>query len=389
MLLRNTRLFVAGVLLIVSLQFVQAANAAAVAGGDLRTTYDWKQVKIGGGGFVTGIVSHPSVAGLFYCRADVGGAYRLLPGHDTWEQIVTASSVPPSFVAYADYQGVDGIGVSASDPDVVYIAYKGNVLRSSDRGGHFVAGNLAVTMNANDEGRYAERLGADPLNANVVYLGTRKDGLWRTLDGLTWTKVMPVPAGVYASNGICGIVRVLVDPGAGNVSGRSRTVYAFVYGTSGGGGVYCSYDGGATWSDISVLPDGPGKAALFRDADVSPAGGFVCISPNRAWRWNGTAWRAIAVPGSGDLMDVAVDPANDARIICTSSNGGQFRTTDGGSHWIGPLPALRRSPQIPWMASTDESLVFHRRGDLRLTRARSDLDGRGDRRVVERRSGHA
>lgn len=39
--------------------------------------YQWRNVGIGGGGFVPGVVFHPAEQGLAYTRTDVGGAYRL------------------------------------------------------------------------------------------------------------------------------------------------------------------------------------------------------------------------------------------------------------------------------------------------------------------------
>ena len=43
--------------------------------------------KIGGGGFIPGIVFNPSLKGLAYARADIGGPYRL-NSDDSWTPLV-------------------------------------------------------------------------------------------------------------------------------------------------------------------------------------------------------------------------------------------------------------------------------------------------------------
>jgi len=47
----------------------------------------WKNVKIGGGGgFVPGIVFHPTAKGVAYARTDIGGLYRL-NSDDSWTAV--------------------------------------------------------------------------------------------------------------------------------------------------------------------------------------------------------------------------------------------------------------------------------------------------------------
>jgi len=52
--------------------------------------FSWQNVKIGGGGgFIPGIVFHPTAKGVAYARTDIGGLYRLNVD-DSWT-VVTDS----------------------------------------------------------------------------------------------------------------------------------------------------------------------------------------------------------------------------------------------------------------------------------------------------------
>jgi hypothetical protein len=64
------RRFTAGSRIIIA-ALVLAATAQAAT-----PTYQFHNVQIVGGGFVTGLVAHPIIPKLFFARTDIGGAYR-------------------------------------------------------------------------------------------------------------------------------------------------------------------------------------------------------------------------------------------------------------------------------------------------------------------------
>jgi hypothetical protein len=66
----------------------------------------WRTVPIGGGGFVTGVMSHPVTPYRTYIRTDVGGAYRWDAAGGTWLPLL--ESVPR---LQGRYYGVEAMGL--------------------------------------------------------------------------------------------------------------------------------------------------------------------------------------------------------------------------------------------------------------------------------------
>ena len=154
--------------------------------------YTWTSVPVVGGGFVDGIICHPTVEGLRYCRTDMGGAYRWDNSQKRWVQLLDWLSEADS-----NLQGVESIALDPKHPERVYMAcgtyttLQGSILRSDDYGKTFLRTDVPILMGGNEGGRgNGERMMVDPLNENVIYFGTRLDVLWRSTDrGLNWEKV--------------------------------------------------------------------------------------------------------------------------------------------------------------------------------------------------------
>jgi hypothetical protein len=84
----------------------------AAATKDISSTMKWGALRIGGGGFVSGIVTGKKA---MYARTDVGGAYRYNYDTDSWEQLL-------GFITEDDrgLLSVDAMAIDPTDDNTVY-----------------------------------------------------------------------------------------------------------------------------------------------------------------------------------------------------------------------------------------------------------------------------
>ncbi|CAM3123537.1 sialidase [Rariglobus hedericola] len=337
------------------------SGLSVVHGADVSADYTWKPMKIGGGGWVTGLDINPTHKDVRYVRTDVSGAYRWEAATSSWRQVVTASSMPSGSVAYGKYSGVDSLVSAPSKPDIAYMAFagkpygvaEGNIYKSVNRGDTWTPTNFGekkVAMEPNGEGRQeGERLAVDPLNSDVVYYGSMSDGLWTTRDaGVSWTRVAGLPTG--APNH--GVNTVVFDRDPSNRGSKTKVLYATVDGE----GIYRSADAGETWRKISDA--GPATAGRPRDAEIGPDGTYFVAYDNdkgatgAVWKYSRAGvWTDITPTGkeggSQSYADLAVDP-NDARHVVVMRNGGKvFVSKDQGATWDYHTFQLT-SPNVQW-----------------------------------------
>jgi hypothetical protein len=351
---------------------VAAAVHAASGRQPASEAYAWKNVQMVGGGFVTGIVFHPTAKDVRYCRTDIGGAYRWNAGAKRWEPLL-------DWLPYEDrnLMGVESLAVDAADPDRLYLACgtytnpatpDGAILRSADRGRTFERANVPFKMGGNENGRgNGERLAVDPNDGRILYLGTRHAGLWRSANrGATWSRVDSFPSveevlppkppdePPWVQRGGSGVVFVVFDPRSGKRGAPSSTLYV---GASlmGRENLFRSSDGGRTWQAVPGHPTAyrPNHAVLASDGTLYVSYGTNPgpwrMSDGGVWKLDtGTgAWTDITpekpAPEGGKAFGyaaVAVD-ARDPRALIASTFGhpaghGEdeiFRSTDAGRTW--------------------------------------------------------
>src|SRR4051812_8357989 len=357
--------------------------------------YTWKNVAIGGGGFVPGIIFNQGRSGLVYARTDIGGAYRWDTAASRWVPLL-------DWVGFADwgYNGAASLATDPVDPNRVYVAAgmytnswdpnNGGILRSADQGRTWAVTPLPFKLGGNMPGRgMGERLAVDPNNDKVLYLGAPSGhGLWRSTDyGATWAQVANFPnVGNYApdpsdTSGYQsdneGVPWVVFDKSTASAGGTTQGIYVGVADKQ--NTVYRSTDGGASWSRIAGQPTGylahkgvldPVNHLLY--LATSDTGGPYDGAKGDVWKYDITtgAWTQISpIPSSSSddyfgYSGLTIDRQHPGTIMVATQVSWWpdiiiFRSTDSGATWTRiwdwtsyPDRGLRYSQDIssvPWL----------------------------------------
>ena len=285
-----------------------------------QSEYAWSTVPFGGGGYITGIVTHPADPELVYARTDVSGAYR-------WENGKWVSMTEQ--FTEKNFYGVAGLAVDPGDPDTVYMAVGKypdqpcDVLKSDDRGVSWSSCSFPQTFSANGDLRaFGECIAVSPLDSNVVYVGTESGGLWKSSDGGgTWQAVAGVPesspvrclvfdgAALYAASYSGGVYRITSEhcekiQGSPPAVRRMAVADGALY--MAGAGLYKYAEG-----SVSMLPVESGVSYI---SGLDARGQFIVISAN-----------------TGNIMKFPL-----------------YYSTDGGRTWNNAFRRETHNSTIPW-----------------------------------------
>jgi photosystem II stability/assembly factor-like uncharacterized protein len=322
--------------------------------------YKWRSLPTGGVEYATGLVWNPRHPQDLYLRADGGGIWKFDRKNTRW--IALMDNLPWK---WSNLTTVESIGVDANNRNVLYVAAGSSrwnkphdVLKTTDGGKTwqrtFVKNEKGEDVMSEGNGpnkQGGERLVVDPNSPNVLFFGSRNDGLFTSRNGAkTWQQVQSFPT-KGARWG--GITFVTLDWKAGKGGQPTQTMYVGVHAGRAAdgndaplveGGVYRSTDGGKTWARSE---GGPTKDTSPLRGRIGPDGTlFVTTVSNsswdsggngKVWKFKNEKWSDITPEPKWNYCGINIHPTDANKIVCSPTGGKGnvpwFYSTDGGATW--------------------------------------------------------
>src|SRR5207247_760789 len=248
----------------------------------------WRDIGIYRGGRSVAVAGSASRVGEFWMGTTGGGVFKTTDGGDTWTPVTDK------------YFGgtIGAIGVSESNPDIVYVG----------------------------TGEY-------PIRGNVA----AGDGVWKTTDGgKTWTSV-----GLGETQQIS---RVRVHPTNPDIVWVGAQGHA--YGTNAERGVYKTTDGGKTWNKMLFRNDSTGVSDRVLDPS-NPTVLYAAFWQAQRYPWQlvsgGQGGGLFQSTDGGESFKVFRDPhgdnhdmwiaSNDPQRMIEANDGGANLSFNGGKTW--------------------------------------------------------
>ena len=342
-----------------------ASGTAPVLAATVGSATTYSSVKWGGGGYVTGLIYHPTTANVLYARTDIGGAYRWNQATSSWTPITDGIGFNGG---ESRFHGAESIALDPNNDQLVYMVtgmytFEGNgrIYISSDRGTTWTHYDLPFPVGGNNPARaIGERLSVDPNNPATLFYGSRTAGLWKSTDsGHTWAQVASLSSTSLTNDQVntmggwvTGVESLMFDTSTKGTGVPTSTLYAAIaqdYATAAGltSTLYKSGDGGSTWAPVSV-PSAVSGYFITHTVRTSDGAFYVAFSkgagpgvagPGYLYKFSGGTWTLLASNSSAGYGGVSVSgTGSTARIALGVSNtwgSGQVvqLSDDGGTTW--------------------------------------------------------
>jgi photosystem II stability/assembly factor-like uncharacterized protein len=258
------------------------------------------------------------------------GVYKSTDGGKTWKQI-----------GLKDTSQISRIRIHPRNPDLVYVAALGHVYGPNEERGVFRSKDGGQTWEKilyRDNKTGAIDLILDPANPRIIYAalwefyrtayslssGGPGSGLFKSFDGGdTWTEISRNKG---LPQGVLGKIGVTVSPA------KPERIWVIIEAED--GGVFCSDDEGATWRKMNDDRRLRQRAWYYTRIYADPKDSETIYVLNTGFYRSvdgGKAYTSIRVP-HGDNHDLWIDPENPNRMI-NSNDGGANVSFNGGLSW--------------------------------------------------------
>ncbi|WNR46135.1 WD40/YVTN/BNR-like repeat-containing protein [Paenibacillus roseipurpureus] len=315
-----------------------------ISQNDANIRYKWAQSRVGGGGYITGLLQHPDLPGMLFARCDVAGVLVSRDGGESFEAINHGMSE-------SSHHSVESFATSPHDSNVWFRCSGeardrrtfGFIHKSTDGGFTWRLVTREPDYIGNGNHRYfGEMIAVDPNDPNNVVAASFSMGLFRSEDlGETWHSVglkgepfkavafhPDLPGKVYAGTMTEMAHLDYLNP---QFSPRKH-----------GGRLYVSEDHGATWSLLYERED-------IAFADLAFSRGLMLVAGGETGIWRSTDGGLSFEKASAGLPL----PAVCSNIAADPFQPGTFYT--GICRW----PDQVHIPVIPLYVTRDDGESWH------------------------------
>lgn len=310
--------------------------------------YQFKNVNIGGGGYITGMKIHPNNADVKYWRTDIGGAYKWNVADGKMQQIIHYGE------EWENLYSIAGIALHPTNDNEVFLAADrkcktdgtSGILHSTDYGDtwtlytntnvYFGGNGGRDCQNGADKDRQGSPIAVNPNNPNELYIGTRSNGLWK-LD-VSNGNFTQLAVGVIPTNTNYKSIRaVKFHP----------TSPQFVFIGYQGLGIYM---GETNLNSYWKIDNGNADFLDVANLDLSKDGDYLFVPCKKSGLWRATnptannrIWDEVLTynganrPADEAFLVASCSPHDNLTVITVYSDYDGINTfkisTDGGNNW--------------------------------------------------------
>jgi xyloglucan-specific exo-beta-1,4-glucanase len=308
-------------------------------------------VTFGGGGYVDGIIACPTQTNLFYCKTDVGGAYRWDETNQAWVALLDWCSP-----GQTTYQGAESLAIDPSTPQNLYLFvgtsyWNGDasaILRSTNYGATFAITDTSSQFKASGNGgnrQKGEELAVDPNLGSILFCGSRANGLFQSINsGVTWTAVTSFNTNIVVANNNISFVQF--DKTTGTPGNPTQRIFVGVYATN--ANVFMSTNAGVNWTALAGSPSNswPERCALAGNNQLYITYGNDPDGAIMKYTTTNGVWASVT-PARGTLTycGISASVSNPQLLVASTYDEYKFQpwgpygdlvfiSTNGGTSWV-------------------------------------------------------